>query len=235
MPGVDGAAVALPAARGEPRLTLLSPTKLQLDRLFVVWDREIAALQAKGTACRGNSRHPRPAARPEPNRSAVPGHHAHPARPGACQRLQPGLPAGAPRCQLLAADAHAPVLAAALRTLALQRQVPLPLKVDAFKLNHHGSRGNVTRDLLDTVQATHYVVSTNGVSGVNYLDQCGWALIMVPEVRCVAGERATQHGVGSCTRSSPGWWSGERVCPRRPPSWPCRGRPHPRLRMARWR
>lgn len=36
------------------------------------------------------------------------------------------------------------------------------LQVDAFKLNRHGSRANVTQDLLAAVQADHYLVSTNG-------------------------------------------------------------------------
>ena len=37
----------------------------------------------------------------------------------------------------------------------------LPWSVDVFKLPHHGSRGNVTNELLKVVQAKHYVVSTN--------------------------------------------------------------------------
>ena len=44
----------------------------------------------------------------------------------------------------------------------MHRKHPLPLKLDAFKLNHHGSRANVTVDLLKAVQANHYIVSTNG-------------------------------------------------------------------------
>lgn len=161
--GVDGAAVALPAARGEPRLTLLSPTKLQLDRLFVVWDREIAALQAKAppaAATRAALVPPRDLSQTDLQALATARTllDRAPANGSSLAFLMEHRGASV----LLAADAHAPVLAAALRTLALQRQVPLPLKVDAFKLNHHGSRGNVTRDLLDAVQATHYVVSTNG-------------------------------------------------------------------------
>jgi len=33
--------------------------------------------------------------------------------------------------------------------------------VDVFKLPHHGSRANVTTELLKVVRAKHYIVSTN--------------------------------------------------------------------------
>jgi hypothetical protein len=35
------------------------------------------------------------------------------------------------------------------------------MRVDVFKLSHHGSRANLTTELLQTVQARNYVVSTN--------------------------------------------------------------------------
>ena len=37
-----------------------------------------------------------------------------------------------------------------------------PLPVDAFKLPHHGSKGNVLEALLKVAPAQHYVVSSNG-------------------------------------------------------------------------
>ena len=45
--------------------------------------------------------------------------------------------------------------------LAVSRGVVGALKVDAVKLSHHGSRANVTTDLLRVVQADHYMISTN--------------------------------------------------------------------------
>ena len=36
-----------------------------------------------------------------------------------------------------------------------------PMPVDAVKLSHHGSRANVTQDLLQAVDARHFVFSTN--------------------------------------------------------------------------
>ena len=62
---------------------------------------------------------------------------------------------------VLGADTFAMVMAPALQSLAAKRKQSPPMKVDAIKLSHHGSRGNVTNDLLDTVQADHYLFSTN--------------------------------------------------------------------------
>lgn len=59
---------------------------------------------------------------------------------------------------LLAADAHAPVLIDSLARLP----GPKPVKLDAFKLAHHGSRKNVSRELLAAMKCKHYVISTNG-------------------------------------------------------------------------
>lgn len=61
---------------------------------------------------------------------------------------------------LLAADAYADVLAGALRGLMPPGQSRLPLH--AFKLPHHGSRGNIDTTLMSLVDCRHYLVSTSG-------------------------------------------------------------------------
>lgn len=62
---------------------------------------------------------------------------------------------------LLTGDAFANVLGAALVGLARSRnQETVP--VDLFKLPHHGSRANITAELLGRAPARHYVVSSNG-------------------------------------------------------------------------
>jgi beta-lactamase superfamily II metal-dependent hydrolase len=71
------------------------------------------------------------------------------------------------RSLLFGADAHPQVLFPALRALARERAGRSgsrikPLQVDVFKLPHHGSRANVTLELLDLVKARHYVTSTSG-------------------------------------------------------------------------
>jgi hypothetical protein len=62
---------------------------------------------------------------------------------------------------LLAADAHARVLARNLRRLADEREVPT-IALDAFKLPHHGSMRNLTPEVLDQVTCRRFLFSTNG-------------------------------------------------------------------------
>lgn len=64
------------------------------------------------------------------------------------------------RC-ILSGDAHADVLAPSIRRLAEERGLDR-LAVDAFKLPHHGSENNVTRELLEAVNCTRYLFSSNG-------------------------------------------------------------------------
>jgi beta-lactamase superfamily II metal-dependent hydrolase len=62
------------------------------------------------------------------------------------------------RRALLAADAHPDRLVESL--LARTEGCPAPL--DAFKLPHHGSKRNVSRELLESVSCPRYLISTNG-------------------------------------------------------------------------
>lgn len=59
---------------------------------------------------------------------------------------------------LLGADAHPSVLLAGIRQLQPEGR----LKVDVFKLPHHGSSANLSMALLDAVDAKVIVVSSNG-------------------------------------------------------------------------
>lgn len=60
---------------------------------------------------------------------------------------------------LLSGDAFASVLQMAFRKLVPEGQ---RLKIDAFKIPHHGSKYNVSKALLDVLDCRHYLVSTNG-------------------------------------------------------------------------
>lgn len=62
---------------------------------------------------------------------------------------------------LLTGDAHARVLAPNLRRLAKERGVPT-VRVDAFKLPHHGSMANLTAEVLDAITCSRFLFSTNG-------------------------------------------------------------------------
>jgi hypothetical protein len=57
---------------------------------------------------------------------------------------------------LLGADAHPTQLVAALESLGG------PQALDAFKLPHHGSRANLSKELLEMVKCPVYLVSTSG-------------------------------------------------------------------------
>jgi beta-lactamase superfamily II metal-dependent hydrolase len=59
---------------------------------------------------------------------------------------------------LLGADCHPDRLLTSLE--ALSPNGPLPL--DAFKLPHHGSSANISREILERVRCSKYLVSTNG-------------------------------------------------------------------------
>ncbi len=61
---------------------------------------------------------------------------------------------------LCAGDAHEDLLCRQLRALGATPQQPLAL--DAFKIPHHGSRYNLSRELLELLHCQHYLVSTNG-------------------------------------------------------------------------
>lgn len=62
---------------------------------------------------------------------------------------------------VLGADAYGNVLGAGLKGVAAARGLDT-LPVDAVKLPHHGSKGNVLRALVEAAPARHYVLSSNG-------------------------------------------------------------------------
>lgn len=64
------------------------------------------------------------------------------------------------RC-LFAGDAHPDVLEASLRRLARQWGEPR-VRLDAFKVAHHGSGHNLSRELLERVDCPRYLISSNG-------------------------------------------------------------------------
>lgn len=62
---------------------------------------------------------------------------------------------------LLAADAFAHVLAESLRRVQAAGQV----RLDAFKLSHHGSGANISTDLLSILSCRNFLMSANGTHG----------------------------------------------------------------------
>ena len=64
------------------------------------------------------------------------------------------------RRAILAADGHSDLLVKSIGPLA--RREGGRLRIDAFKLPHHGSRNNVSRELIELVDCPRYLFSTNG-------------------------------------------------------------------------
>lgn len=155
---VTGAALFAEALRkrGEPRITLLSPTCQTLDDLYRVWAKELPKVKVPPE--------PEPFATPrsgldveELARRVTPEDRAR-ANGSSIAFLLEHRGASA----LLTADAFPSVLQRALASLATSRRQPLPWTLDLIKLSHHGSRANTTSELLETVRAPHTLVSTNG-------------------------------------------------------------------------
>ena len=66
------------------------------------------------------------------------------------------------RC-LLAGDAYSPVMEASLERWNKDAHTD-PLALDALKMPHHGSGGNITNGLLGMVSCSRYLFSTNGAN-----------------------------------------------------------------------
>ena len=64
---------------------------------------------------------------------------------------------------LLAGDGYAPDIAEGVDRLRRERNAPLePFSLAAFKLPHHGSEKNLSRDVLEKVDCSRYLISTDG-------------------------------------------------------------------------
>lgn len=156
----SGAFAELPGMPSAPRLTLLSPTPERLKSLYKVWDRELARLRSKELPAPGP-------VTPVPRDMAGLDLKALAAKVTATDSATANgssisiLLEHRGASVLLGADAVPSVMVPALQALARQRRLPGGLVVDAIKLSHHGSRANVTNDLLKAIRADHYVFSTN--------------------------------------------------------------------------
>jgi beta-lactamase superfamily II metal-dependent hydrolase len=80
------------------------------------------------------------------------------------------------RC-LFAGDAHAPTLRRSINRL-LVGSGATRLRLDAFKIPHHGSKNNLNAELLDLIECPRYLVSTNG-SIFGHPDRAAIARIIV--------------------------------------------------------
>jgi beta-lactamase superfamily II metal-dependent hydrolase len=139
-----------------PRITVLSPTRKRLSILAAKWFEALEAAQRRrrdppgpdvlgsldDLAALASEKSPKDGSAPNGSSIALLVEHR-----GASV--------------LLSGDAFGDVLGAGLKRLADARGVDA-VPVDAFKLPHHGSRGNVIEAMLALAPAQHYVFSSNG-------------------------------------------------------------------------
>lgn len=148
----------VPTGSDGPRITLLSPNPQSLATLFRVWDAELKKLVQREVPVPQPSELRGASVTLEALANKITETDRAPANGSSIAILLEHRGVSV----LLGADAHPTVLAPALKALAVHRKVRLPMQVDVFKLSHHASRANITVDLMRTVQAKHYIVSTNG-------------------------------------------------------------------------
>ncbi|NRF65662.1 hypothetical protein HLB44_01560 [Aquincola sp. S2] len=163
VPPPTEAAPALPVVElaGGARLTLLGPNPSDLKRLRARWSAAIRDF-TPGDAEEAHRRllerrEYRPPTGPAVFSARAFGDDRAPANGSSIAFL---FEADGQRV-LFGADAHARTLATNLARLCLERGVPR-VKLDAVKLPHHGSMGNVSAEWLALVDCERWLVSTNG-------------------------------------------------------------------------
>lgn len=146
---------------GGMTITLLSPDRKKLEALIPDWEKECedAGLMPGGAA----ERPPAPPGMESFGRINIPALAQEPFDPDHAPPNGTSIAFLAEyenRRVLLAADAHADRLVESLLPLAAAEGGRI--RLDAFKLPHHGSNHNVSKELLDLVACNRFLVSSNG-------------------------------------------------------------------------
>jgi len=146
---------------GGMKLTLLSPQPAELRKLAPVWTRELKRFGLEPGSRIDYSRFLRgtPSTSTDVDSLADEAFSGDAAAPNGSSIAL--LAEYGNAAVLLGADAYAPVLATSIKQL-LQARGGERLKLDAFKVPHHGSQNNLSNDLLDLVACPRYLLSTNG-------------------------------------------------------------------------
>jgi hypothetical protein len=157
----DGDALPVHVLPGGMKLTLLSPTPEKLKKLAPVWRREMKRYGLEPGSRVDYRKFLKGTPSPSTDVDELAG------EPFGGDNGAPNGTSIAVLAEfggasaLLAADAHAPVLVQAIRTLLRQRGAER-LKLDAFKVSHHASQNNVSSELVQLLDCPRYIVSTNG-------------------------------------------------------------------------
>jgi hypothetical protein len=169
---------------GDLRLTLLSPTPGRLARMRERWIRDLGAQDDHRRIPEGDWE--RALEVLEGDRANLPDVLSHDARPWPpdiqslatsdfeSDKSEPNgssiafLAEVGDKAVLFAGDAHSPVLEANIRRLLADRGEQV-LRLDAYKMSHHGSAANNSLELGSLIECPLYLVSTNG-SGHHHPD-----------------------------------------------------------------
>jgi hypothetical protein len=148
---------------GDLRLTLLSPSPTQLEALRPVWEREVRLAGLVPGVAPPRPAPAAPAVRGEgpldPERLAARRFSEDPSEANGSSIAFLAEHGGA--SVLFTGDAFAGVLARSLRRLAAERGTRR-VTVDALKLPHHGSRNNLSPELLQVLDCPRFLFSSNG-------------------------------------------------------------------------
>ena len=161
-PGDD----ALPAVTtpGGLRLTVLSPTRETLDALRRDWDKAVKAAGFTPGDREQALAQLRAQKRLGPPRQDRLGDESRPSELDSSANNGSSIALLAEyedKRLLLSGDAYAPVLSHSLRRW-MRHGGHTRVRLDAFKLPHHGSTNNITPQLLELLSCRHYLISTSG-------------------------------------------------------------------------
>jgi hypothetical protein len=158
---LDGDELPVHVLPGGMKLTLLSPTPAELRKLKPVWVRELKkyGLEPGGRVDYRRFLKGTPSTSTDIDELADTPFTGDKGAPnGTSIAVLAEFKGGS---ALFAADAHAPVLTESIRKL-LRARGGTRLKLDAFKVAHHASQNNLSTELLQLLNCSRYIISTNG-------------------------------------------------------------------------
>jgi beta-lactamase superfamily II metal-dependent hydrolase len=157
---------------GGATLYLLSPSGPKLKRMATVWEEVVTAANlVPGRGTDKDGRAPKPRQKPVPKLparlasaqlKALTKKTAGDSSPANGSSIAFILEYGKKRA-LLAADAHPATLESGLQRFAAMKGESR-VKIDLCKLPHHGSRANVTTALIEAIDTSRYLVSSDGLN-----------------------------------------------------------------------
>lgn len=145
------------------KLTLLSPDRERLAALRKVWDEELERLELEPGLAQEEGAGLQPDAL-GPARIDVEALAEAPFKPDTGEANGSSIALLAEhdgKAVLLAGDAFAPLLEQTIGRLLRERRQER-LRLNAFKVSHHGGRGNTSPGLLDLVRCDRFLFSTDG-------------------------------------------------------------------------